>query len=221
MRRVGSRSTRLALAALTGLAACGGDGPGGASVDQVTEPAPEGVHGAAPAALNGIPSVVLLTPAAPANASTAIAGAPVAADEAVIDQFGLAFSPTRLLASPGVVRFTNSEAALSHNVHVRRIGSGETVFNDDAGSGETIELVLDQAGGYDVICDMHPGMTAFIFLTDAPYAVIAEEDGSFDLGAVAEGDYLAQVWTATDGYLDSVAVTVAEGSTEVDLRPTD
>ena len=72
----------------------------------------QGVYGQAPAAAGGIPSVIMLTPH-PQDDD------PEAADPSItIDQFGLVFSPTRIVTRPGSsVIFTNSEAAVAHRIN--------------------------------------------------------------------------------------------------------
>ncbi len=92
-----------------------------------------------------------------------------------------------------------------------------TIFNGDAASGESLDVTLAGPGGYDVLCDVHPGMTAFVFATDAPYAVAAGADGSFTLGRLPPGEYVARVWTVDAGFGPERAVQVVEGTTMMDL----
>ncbi len=116
--------------------------------------------------------------------------------------------------------FRNSEADLSHNVHIRSLARDSTLFNGDAISGDEIVVRLPEAGGYDVLCDMHPGMIAFVFGTDAPYAAFANEEGAFEMGVLPPGTYSMQLWTADSGFHPATTVTVDDGRTGVDLRPT-
>lgn len=206
----------------TGPAASAGDAEG--SVD--SEPSP-GVHGQAPPASGGVPAFVTVTPRsgapdAQSADNTARAARPAARPahgaEAVVDQFGLAFSPKVLVADAGSsVRFTNSEGAITHNVHLRSVDGDSTVFNGDTGPTEGVDVELPGPGGYDVLCDMHPGMTGFVFLTEAPYAVAAETDGSFRLGSVPPGEYLVRAWTVDGGWRAEQAVNVETDSTFLDL----
>lgn len=136
----------------------------------------------------------------------------------VVDQFGLAFLPSVLVVrSGGPVTFTNSEGALVHNVHIRSIEGDSTVFNGDTSPGEELSVELPSAGGYDVLCDMHPGMTAFLFATDAPYASAAAPDGRFRLHGVPPGAYTIRVWTSDGGLGEPRDVEVTAGTTELDL----
>jgi len=209
----------VALLILGVLSGCGGaDEPaaGEAAKPDIPE---RGVYGQAPVAANGVRSVVTMTPADGALASV---DGPVGDDrgEPLIDQFGLAFSPQRLVVRAGAtLRVTNSEASLSHNVQLRSVATKEILLNEDAVPGDELELVLPDAGGYDVTCDVHPGMTAFVFVTDAPWATYADEDGRFNLGVVPPGEYVLRLWTVGAGYGPETRITVGEGRTGVDMRP--
>ena len=172
---------------------------------------PEGVFGQAAAALGGIPSVITLEPMAPIDMGEA--------REALMDQLGLAFSPLRLLVRPGKpVRFQNSEV-VAHNVHVSSMSGDSTVFNEDTLLGQSASFVFEEEGGYDVKCDVHPGMTAFIFVTSAPYAVFADQDGAFHLSGVPPGEYALKVWSLDAAARSEQSIVVAEAEgTEVTLR---
>lgn len=136
----------------------------------------------------------------------------------VVDQFGLAFLPSVLVVrAGGPVTFTNSEGALVHNVHIRSVEGDSTVFNGDTSPGEELSVELPSPGGYDVLCDMHPGMTAFLFATAAPWAAAAETDGRFRLDGVPPGTYTARVWTSDAGLGEPRDVEVTAGITELDL----
>jgi plastocyanin len=203
----------VAVLILGALSGCGGaDGPPSSAAEQPEIPE-RGVYGQAPIAANGVRSVITMTPADGGSAS-ADRGEPL------IDQFGLSFSPQRLVVDAGAtLRVTNSEASLSHNVQLRSVATDAILLNEDALPGDVLELVLPDAGGYDVTCDVHPGMTAFVFVTSAPWATFAEEDGSFALGVVPVGDYMMQLWTVDTGYGPETRITVGEAAQGVDLRP--
>jgi plastocyanin len=176
----------------------------------------QGVHGTAPVASGGIPAVITLTPLS-ANAGAGRIPTPA---EPVIDQFGLAFSPAHLIVHIGdTIRFTNSESALTHNVHVRSVDGVTTLLDEDVVTGESIELAMDAEGAYDVLCDMHPGMAAFIFVTSAPYATFAEAQGAFILDGVPSGDYQVTVWSRAESQRRTQRITVGTGATEVQLTP--
>jgi plastocyanin len=186
--------------------ACGGDVP---EPPQQVAP-PEGVFGLAPAVSLGVPSAVAMRPSTGGPASPP-------SEPVVMDQLGLAFSPGRLVVRAGQpLVFTNSES-LVHNVHLSFIDADSTVYLSDMDPGDRSQIFLEREGGYDVICDHHPGMTAFIFVTSAPYSAIADDDGTFAITDVPPGSYNASVWSASEDLRSERTVEISGSSTELDL----
>ncbi len=172
------------------------------------------VFGQAPAAVGGIPSVVMMSSASGEDNS-----APVFDPDPVIDQFGLVFSPSILLIGMGQsVTFTNSES-LAHNVNLRQIETDAMVLNVDTDPTESAQYTFDESGGYDVRCDVHPGMTAFVFASPTPYTVFANLDGEFTLSGVPPGSYTLTVWSTDEALNSERTVEVGEGRTELDAGP--
>lgn len=183
-------------------------------------PAPQGVYGVAPAAVGGTPSVVTLDPVRPAGGS-APAGSAVSpnGEPPRMDQLGLVFTPPTLVARVGeTVVFTNSET-LVHNVRLTFADNDSTVLDVETDPGAQAEFVFDRPGGYDVTCDHHPGMRAFIYVTDAQNAVFADNSGSFVLPGVAPGAYELHVWSVDAQLRLEQRIEVGGPSTEVILTP--
>jgi len=192
-----------------------------------TSPEPEGttddtlpdntdgvVFGQAPAAVGGIPSVVMLSPVSEGDN-----GAPVFDSDPVIDQFGLVFSPNILLIGVGqTVTFTNSES-LAHNVNLQHIETDAVVLDVDTDPTESAQYTFHESGGYDVRCNMHPGMTAFVFTSPTPYVVFANLDGEFTLSGVPPGSYTLTVWSTDAALGGERTVEVGGGRTELDAGP--
>lgn len=203
-----------ALLALSVGACASGESSSQAAVEDGGAPVqPEqGVYGMAPAAAGGVPSVIMLNPVGETSITTETES------PATIDQFGLTFSPARLLTHLGdTIAFSNSESAVAHNVRIRAFTDRVDILDADANPGERLTVTLPTPGGYDVVCDMHPGMTAFIFASDAVWSVFAEPDGTFLLDGVPPGTYSLQLWTAAGGFHDTRSIEVTVGSTGIDL----
>jgi hypothetical protein len=79
--------------------------------------------------------------------------------------------------------------------------------------------VLEREGGYDVTCDVHPGMRAFVFVTSAPYATFAAIDGTFMIPDVPDGAYTVTVWSATPSLRSERQVEVSGPGIVLDLSP--
>jgi plastocyanin len=201
---------RVALYAVLALTtgACGGDAP--ETSPQEAPPAAQGVTGRAPPEAQGVPSVVTLTPVG------ARLGSPPS-EAALLDQLGLAFLPTQLVVRAGqTLRLVNSES-LAHNVHIKYTDNDSTVYLADMDPGDRTEITLDREGGYDVTCDVHPGMRAFLFVTTAPYAEFATPAGGFVISGVPPGSYTASVWSAAEALRAARAVEIVGPSTALDL----
>jgi plastocyanin len=204
----------LALAAL----GCRSEGEGPARDEGATSGsrALAAVSGRVPRATGGFASVVTLAPADPSDAEPP----PVDPSEPpVMDQFGIAFHPRVLLARAGDrVVFRNGEDVL-HNVHVRSRVSGETIFNVATLPYREYAHPFDAPGVYDVSCDTHPAMAAFVVVTAAAYATVASADGSFELAGVPEGRYRVAVWNLDPDRCLEREVAIAGPSAELDLAP--
>ena len=201
----------LAVAAtIVGTSACGDSEP----PPPPEAPAPQGVYGTAPPAVAGTPSVLVLEATEPASA-------PAGEDDEppTIDQLGLVFTPTTLVARVGEpVVFTNSETIV-HNVHLWFADNDSTVYDVETDPGARAEFVFDRPGGYDVTCDHHPGMRGFIYVTDADRAVFADNTGGFVIPDVAPGSYTLSVWSVDPALRSEQQIRVEGPSTEITLRP--
>ena len=93
------------------------------------------------------------------------------------------------------------------------------VLNVDTDPTESAQYTFDESGGYDVRCDVHPGMTAFVFASPTPYTVFANLDGEFTLSGVPPGSYTLTVWSTDEALNSERTVEVGEGRTELDAGP--
>jgi plastocyanin len=189
------------------VAACGGGEPEQTPPPEPT-PAPQGVFGTAPAAVAGTPSVITLTP-------TGAAATLPPREAPRMDQLGLAFSPMFLLARVGeTVTFTNSET-VTHNVKLTYSDTDSVVADYETDPADAVNHVMEQEGGYEITCDHHPGMRAFIYVTSAPYATFAEANGSFRIDDVPPGSYTLSFWSVDPARRSERTLEVTGPSTEV------
>lgn len=111
------------------------------------------------------------------------------AEPAVMDQIAKQFVPAVLLVRVGQpVEFRNSED-IQHNVSVARRGTGAEILNVSTEPHQKQVYTFDRVGQFDVLCDMHEGMSAIIIAALGPTTTIAEDDGRFSFSNVAFGSY--------------------------------
>ncbi|HUE89238.1 MAG TPA: carboxypeptidase regulatory-like domain-containing protein [Vicinamibacterales bacterium] len=141
-------------------------------------------------------TVTQLSGRAPAGALVTLepaAALPMPEGNALMDQFSKAFVPETLFVRVGQpVIFKNSEDQL-HNVTVVRTRTGTGVFNISQNQGDMYTHTFEQAGEYDVTCDVHPGMRATIVAANSPHAVYADARGAFSFQNVTPGAYRLEV----------------------------
>lgn len=120
-------------------------------------------------------------------------GAPMPEGSAVMDQFSKAFVPETLFVRVGQpVIFKNSEDQL-HNVTVVRTRTGTGIFNISQNQADVHTHTFDQAGEYDVTCDVHPGMRGMVVATTTPYVVYADARGAFAFENIPPGQYTVRI----------------------------
>ena len=166
------------------------------------------VTGRAPALSAGFAAIVVLE---------AIGGGPQAdqASAPTMDQAQETFIPSMLLVRTGQkVNFLNHDDVL-HNVRVRNDQTRESAFNVAIPTGENYSHVFPTDGFYDVGCDIHPGMSASIFASSSPYAVLADASGSFTIPNVPNGPYKAIAYSGARQIEKEINVTA--GVPAVDL----
>jgi hypothetical protein len=132
-----------------------------------------------------------------------------------MDQLGLAFTPQLLMVRTGeTVTFTNSET-IAHNVHVAFLDDGSVVLEYNTDPEASVDLLMEREGGYEVTCELHPGMRAFIYVTSAPHAVFASQNGNYRLEGVPTGAYDLSSWSVDPTLRSERALDVTGPSTEV------
>lgn len=119
------------------------------------------------------------------------------------------YEPHVLVVPVGsTVEFKNSDPT-SHNVHTlprRNRGINRTVS-----SGSSVKEVQKRAEAYAVVCDIHPWMKGWIFVTDTPFVALTDAQGAFQISGLPPGKYQAKLWHETLGR-STVEITITAGS---------
>jgi plastocyanin len=126
-----------------------------------------------------------------------------------MDQRGIKFIPFILPVAVGdTVEFLNNDA-VDHDVFSP---DNESFHLGKFRVEEQRQYTFKRAGAYSIRCDIHPGMLAWVFVSESGYAAPVDRKGRYKLEGVPPGTYTLAVWNA---HLPGVEkkVTVAEGQT--------
>lgn len=177
-----------------------GEAPAAAAASEATGAAARMVVGKAPAAVNGMPSVVVLEPQTPREFPP-LDGRPL------MDQVTQTFVPAVLFVRTGQpVDFMNSDDVL-HNVRVREEATKSGTFNVAIPTGQIYTHTFERDGFYDVGCDIHPGMAAQVIATSSPHAALADAQGNFSFEGVDPGAYRVTIYSGTERIEKTIEVT--------------
>jgi len=105
--------------------------------------------------------------------------------------------------------------ALLHNVH-GYVGQA-TAFNlAMAAKNQRIPRKLEKPGLVVVRCDVHSWMSAFVLVTDSPFAV-SGADGAFRVEGLPPGRYTVTAWHERFGEKSASVTVPADGAAQVDF----
>jgi plastocyanin len=134
-------------------------------------------------------AVVMVTPE-PGTPAPALEGSRIAT--ATIDQKDETFVPfVVVIRTGGTVTFRNSDQVRHHVYSFAPIRQFEMV----QAPGETSAPIrFDQPGSAAIGCNIHDNMTAYIHVTDAPWAAVTDAQGKAVIEDVPVGRFVASVW---------------------------
>jgi hypothetical protein len=81
--------------------------------------------------------------------------------------------------------------------------------------GEDYRFTFEKEGFYNVGCDIHPAMSATIYVSPSPYATLSDKAGKFEIRDVPAGAYNAVVYAGNQRI--ERPVEVPPSGTEVDF----
>ena len=103
------------------------------------------------------------------------------------------FSPAFQVLPPVSTLEMSNDDTVAHNTHV--FSRGETVFNVALPrQGVTVRKVLRGDGIFDVRCDMHPWMKAWLFVSPSPHYAVVHEPTTVTFSGISAGEYILHLW---------------------------
>ena len=114
-----------------------------------------------------------------------------------IDEARCELYPFVTLARPGDrVRVTNSDAGL-HDLHLIHADGRSEHFAAPPGKANEVDVTAPER--IQVVCDLHPWERAWIVVTDAPFAAVADETGRYEVDGVPPGRWTLRAWNPVVG----------------------
>jgi plastocyanin len=140
--------------------------------------------------------------------------APGTGTKAELDQRGMAFIPlVTPIAAGGSVVFHNNDP-FPHNIFT----PDGTRFNlGNISRGQSVTRQFDAPGAYTLLCNLHPGMIAYILVTPSTYFTRADKDGRYSLQGVPSGTYKVTAW-GPRLVAQTQTVTVGAGDSAADFQ---
>lgn len=132
---------------------------------------------------------------------------PVPAQPVVIDQKGCQYTPHVLGIRTGqTLKLKNSDGLL-HNVHA--LPKVNTPFNMamPANRTEADSKFGKEEGMFQVKCDVHPWMSAYVGVFSNPFFSVTKADGKFKISGLPPGTYDLEAWHEKLG-MQTAKVTV-------------
>jgi hypothetical protein len=121
------------------------------------------------------------------------------------------FQPSFQIAPVAASVELGNQDPIPHNTHV--FDAGRTLFNVAVPlSGVRVHKVLGRPGIFEVRCDFHPWMRAWLFVPSGPHHAVVWTPGAATLRDIPPGSYRLHVWTPGRGHTIS---TLSFGSGEV------
>ena len=140
------------------------------------------------------------------------------AAHATMDQVNMKFVPHILVISLGTtVDFKNSDQ-VAHNIYWPSIGGNKalrhnlTILSPD----HTKIFQFENPGSAQLLCNLHPEMSGYVFVAPTPYFALTSSDGTFTLKNVPPGSYTLKTWSE-DGKTSTQSITVTDQTTNVDV----
>lgn len=113
-------------------------------------------------------------------------------ERSIIDQRHETFLPLVVIVRRGGnVVFTNNDTTM-HQVYSF---SPIKQFQFEIDRGQISKpVIFDKAGVAAIGCNIHDNMVAYVYVADAPFAVVTDTHGHAEISDVPEGQYMANAW---------------------------
>jgi plastocyanin len=136
--------------------------------------------------------------------------------EAVLAQIDCRYVPHVRGLRTGQVMNVTSHDPIPHNVHVESTENPSDNFAELQGGSHAVHF--DHPGIVRFKCDVHPWMTAYVYVFDNPCFAVTGDDGKFEIGHLPPGSYTLVAWQEKYGTIEKPFVVVDGKPVMVDFE---
>jgi plastocyanin len=143
---------------------------------------------------------------------------PAPQEHAVMDQKKLTFIPHILPVPIGTtVDFLNSDS-VGHNVYWPSVGGNKKLANNLGTwpQGVKKSFTFQDVGAVPLLCNVHPEMSAYIFVAPTPYFAVTNAQGAYVIKDVPAGKYTLKAWSEQGKPVEQ-PIEVSDASTTANL----
>lgn len=134
-------------------------------------------------------------------------------DHAVLDQKGCTYVPHVIALMTGQPLEIRNSDPVAHNIHVLSKANRPWDHSEPAGVAPIMESFSKPELAVHVICKIHAGMSAYLFVFNHPYFAVPAPTGSFELKNIPPGTYTIEAWQEHLGTQDQT-VTIGPKQSE-------
>lgn len=116
---------------------------------------------------------------------------------AVLDQQGCQYKPHVLAMMVGQELVVKNSDSTLHNVHSLAFDNEPFNFGQASkGATNKVGNKITMAERFQIKCDIHPWMNAYVNAFEHPFFAVSKEDGTFDLPTkgLEDGTYTVEIW---------------------------
>lgn len=128
------------------------------------------------------------------NIETFAFPASMATDQRVLDQRGCRYVPRAVGLMAGQPLIIRNSDGTNHNVHPRPVNNSGFNESQPARSADIVKTFSTPEEKIPVKCDLHPWMTASIYVFNHPCSGVSIEDGTYTIRNVPPGTYQMVFW---------------------------
>lgn len=135
----------------------------------------------------------------------------------LLDQIGCVYRPSMIVVMVGQpLRIRNSDDTL-HNIHPRPTVNKEFNIGQPRKGMESTKTFEKPELMIPTGCDVHPWMRSYISVLAHPFFALTKDDGSYEIGALPDGEYEVEAVHSRLKTVTSKAAVKAGQTTRLDL----